>query len=280
MLVEAADQMRDALFARFSEALNAAMPDAASDGLLELSTHRVHREFLDKPVDKDLIRSLCALALSSPTKSDLQQRDIIMVQDPDLRARISRLMPQYTWIATAPAFVIVCLNGRRLPQISEWREKPFPNDHFDLLFNAIGDAAITLAWLQAAVDLAHLGGCPVSEVRNHAQQISDWLKLPEKVAPYAGLCIGWPAREGAITARLPLSVTLHTDRFGEVDAKRDIEAYDKVRAQRSTSRRQRAADIWGEAETYGWMEDKARQYAEPLRTDFGAYLRRRGFDMR
>jgi len=31
------------------------------------------------------------------------------------------------------------------------------------------------------------------------------------------------------------------------------------------------------AETYGWSEDKVRQYAHPERADFGAYVRRIGF---
>ena len=34
---------------------------------------------------------------------------------------------------------------------------------------------------------------------------------------------------------------------------------------------------WGEAACYGWSEDKARQYAEPLRADFGAFVRAKGF---
>jgi nitroreductase/FMN reductase [NAD(P)H] len=34
---------------------------------------------------------------------------------------------------------------------------------------------------------------------------------------------------------------------------------------------------FGQAEFYGWSEDKARQYAEPLRTDFGAFVRAKGF---
>ena len=32
-----------------------------------------------------------------------------------------------------------------------------------------------------------------------------------------------------------------------------------------------------QAEFYGWSEDKARQYAEPLRGNFGAFLRAKGF---
>ena len=30
---------------------------------------------------------------------------------------------------------------------------------------------------------------------------------------------------------------------------------------------------------YGWSEDKARQYAEPLRADFGAFVRKKGFNL-
>jgi len=42
-------------------------------------------------------------------------------------------------------------------------------------------------------------------------------------------------------------------------------------------RRQRSADRWGEASSYGWSEDKARQYADPARADFGAFVRGKGF---
>lgn len=273
------DAVHLALEARFGEAFSGTWPEEASGGLTALAAHRVHRAFLDRPVEPSLVRRLCALALSSPSKSDLQQRDIVVVEDADLRARIAGLMPQYPWVSTAPAMVIVCLDGRRLPQLAAWRDKPFPNDHFDLLFNAIGDAAIALAWLQAAVDLAGLGGCPLSEVRNHAAQMSEWLGLPDKVAPYAGFCLGWPARTARLTARLPLEVTLHVDRFDDSAARARIDDYDAVRAQDAPSRRQRRADVFGEASVYGWSEDKARQYSEPLRADFGAYLRARGFDM-
>ncbi|MDB5651315.1 MAG: nitroreductase [Hyphomicrobiales bacterium] len=268
--------MQRAMAERFGEDFEIPL---ASDGLASLAQHRVHRDFLDRPVDPELLKMLCACAMSAPSKSDLQQRDIIIIQDPDLRARIAALMPQYAWVRTAPAMVIFCLNGRRLPQIAEWRGKPFPNDHCDLLFNAVADAAIALAWFQASVNMAGLGGCPVSEIRNHAELISEWLRLPDKVALYAGFCLGWPSTSGHITPRLPLSVTVHHDRFTDDHARGDIEAYDERREALHPARRQRDPDVWGTANVYGWSEDKAGQYAEPLRTDFGAYLRRRKFNL-
>ena len=39
------------------------------------------------------------------------------------------------------------------------------------------------------------------------------------------------------------------------------------------------AERWGEVPFYGWSEDKARQYAEPQRTDFGAFIRAQGFKL-
>jgi nitroreductase len=271
--------MQQTLAERFGKDFDFTLSGEAADRLSYLAGHRVHRDFLDRAVDPELLNVLCACAMSAPSKSDLQQRDIVIIQDPRLRRRIGELMPQYPWVQTAPAMVIFCLNGRRLPQIAEWRGKPFPNDHCDLLFNAVGDAAIAMAWFQASVDMAGLGGCPVSEIRNHAELISEWLELPDKVAPYAGFCLGWPSKQGHVTPRLPLSVNVHTDRFTDDHARQDIEAYDRRREALQPARRQREPDIWGNAEPYGWSEDKARQYAVPLRTDFGAYLRRQKFDL-
>ena len=42
-------------------------------------------------------------------------------------------------------------------------------------------------------------------------------------------------------------------------------------------RHQREPERFGRAEFYGWSEDKARQYANPARADFGAFVRGKGF---
>jgi FMN reductase [NAD(P)H] len=57
----------------------------------------------------------------------------------------------------------------------------------------------------------------------------------------------------------------------------EIEAYDRRRAARRLYRRQRDPERWGTAAFYGWSEDKARQYAEPTRSDFGEFVRAKGF---
>jgi nitroreductase/FMN reductase [NAD(P)H] len=89
--------------------------------------------------------------------------------------------------------------------------------------------------------------------------------------------VGWPAEPGAITPRLGLTLTLHEDVYRAGDLARELDAYDRRRESQRPYRRQRAPERWGEAPAYGWSEDKARQYAEPLRADFGAFVRGKGY---
>jgi FMN reductase [NAD(P)H] len=264
---------------RFGEELAV---DPALDGLDEIAriaAHRVHRRYDGRPVDRALLRLLCACALSAPSKSDLQQRDIIIVEDRALRRAIADLIPDMPWIGKAPVFLVFCGNGRRLPQIAALRGKPFPNDHLDLFFNAATDAALALATFLRAAHAVGLGCCPISVIRDHAARIGDLLGLPERVVPYAGLCVGWPATEGRINPRLPLTLTLHVDRYREGDLAAQLDGYDGRRAALGPYATQRDSQTWGEAANYGWSEDKARQYAQPQRADFGAYVRARGFNL-
>jgi nitroreductase/FMN reductase [NAD(P)H] len=237
----------------------------------------VHRDFLDQPVEPALLRLLCACALSAPSKSDLQQADILHVQDQAQRRAVIALMPDMPWLAQAPVLLVFLGNGGRTPQLARLRGKPFPNDHLDLMFNAAVDGAIVMTTFMRAAAAVGLGCCPLSAIRDEAARVSELLNLPERVFPIAGLAAGWPAKPGRITPRLGLETTLHQDRYRQGELEQQIDTYDRRRAAALPYRRQRAVERWGEAEFYGWSEDKARQYAEPLRANFGAFLRAKGF---
>lgn len=236
--------------------------------LLTLLSHRSQRTYLDRPVDPELLRLLMACALSSPSKSDLQQADIIHVRDPSKRAAFAELIPSMPWVGVAPVFLVFCGNGRRIRQLSELRGKPFANDHLDAFFNATVDAAIVMATFINAAEAAGLGCCPISAVRNHCHAVNELLELPDLVFPVAGMCVGYPNEEGRMSQRLPLEVTTHTDVFDETRLEDQVETYD----------RRRAAEM-PESERHLWSEAKARQYSEPQRADFGAYIRDRGFNL-
>jgi nitroreductase/FMN reductase [NAD(P)H] len=265
----------EALQARFGEALPVDQNLAGLDALARIASRRVQRRYLDKPVDPALLRLLCACALSAPSKSDLQQADIVVLDKPE-QMTIADLIPDQPFIRTAPAFLVFLANGRRLAEISKMRGKPFPNDHLDQFFNAAVDAGIVLATFMRAADAVGLGTCPISVIRDHSQKVSDMLKLPQRVIPVAGMCVGWPSDKGYISPRLGLSSTLHQGKYDEGNLAERIDAYDKRRAAIHPYKPRDPAR-WGEVPFYGWSEDKARQYGVPQRADFGAFVRKKGF---
>jgi nitroreductase len=271
--------IEEALSERFGEALAVDPNLPGLDELARIAGHRVHRRFLPRAVEPALLRLLCACALSAPSKSDLQQADILVVRDKAKQRAITALIPDMPWIADAPVFLVFLADGSRLPQIAQWRNKPFPNDHLDLFFNAAVDSAIVLATFMRAAAAVGLGSCPISAIRDRPDVVSDLLELPPRVVPVAGLCVGWPAEAGGVTSRLGLETTLHEDRYQAGDLAQQIDAYDRRREARWAYRRQRDPERWGRAPVYGWSEDKARQYAEPLRADFGDFVRAKGFKL-
>jgi nitroreductase len=235
------------------------------------------RKFQKTPVPNEVLKTLCAVALAAPSKSDLQQRDIVLMTSKASRDQLAALVSGQDWVADAPTIVVFCGNGRRQRQLHDWHDIPFANDHLDSFFNAAIDGAIALGAFVTAAEAIGLGCCPISAIRNDPEAVSDLLTLPDHVFPIAGLAIGYPEQTPTISKRLPLAVTVHHDRFSEVDLKDVIEDYDADRAAKQPYQTQRYTEAFGEDGTYGWSTDKVRQYSQPERSTFGRFVRAKGY---
>jgi nitroreductase len=259
--------------------VGAQMP--ADGPLAAILERRTHRQYTDQPIEDELMDVLLACGLSASSKSDLQQASIIVVDDPEKRALIGSWIPSMPWITKAPRFLVFCGDHSRIRIAAEMREKPFPNDNVDQFMNAAVDAGLVMQTFTMAAESVGLGCCPISEVRSHIDNLSELLQLPEWVFPIAGLCVGYPAREGFVSMRLPQSLTVHREQYQTSQRAEQIDAYDRRRDQRFSipTSNQRDNKRFGVAEVYGWSEDKTRQYATPHRAGFLAYLKARGFAM-
>jgi nitroreductase/FMN reductase [NAD(P)H] len=266
-----------AIHRRYGEAVEVPHDLPRADALAAMNERAVCRRYRADAVPEPLLRVLCATALASPTKSDLQQASIVRVTSPAHRAAIHQRLPASPWIAGAPEFLVFCGDGFRLRRIFERRGRDFPNEHLDAFFNATVDGAIVLAAFVQAAGLAGLGSCPISEIRNHAPAIAEMLGLPDWVFPIAGLTLGWPESYEPFSPRLALTATVHDGRYDASRVDAELDAYDERRIRDRPYRRQRAPDRFGTAERYGWTEDKARQYSEPQRADFGAFVQRKKY---
>jgi nitroreductase/FMN reductase [NAD(P)H] len=280
----------------FGDTGDAADPDAATsapaDGptrstLQLMLEHRTCRRYRNEPVDDELLELVLAAAFSTPSKSDLQQCSVVVVDNPARRSAIGELIPTMPWIVEAARFLIFCGDSRRIRRIAARAGVPFANDHLDAVLNAAGDAAMHLSSFIWAAESVGLGTCPISVVRNHIDEVAEIVELPEHVFPFAGLCVGWPEQLRRLSPRLPPSVTIHRDRYGsgrgdadaDADADAAIDDYDRRRANgyQPPAEHQLDVDQWGTADFYGWSTEKARMVGRRERDQLARFLRDRGF---
>src|ERR1700730_14384959 len=260
----------------------AAGRDPQSEGeLAAILSHRTHRRYADTPISEDLMQQVLAAGLSAAAKSDLEEVAILCVENAGIRQAIAELLPSMPWVAQAARFLVICGDSHRIRRICELRGIPFANDHLDAFLNAASDAAMVLQNLIRAASAAGLGACPISVIRNHATRIAELLGLPDHVFPLAGLCLGWPSREGFVSMRLPTALTVHVDRYDDTKLEAEIDDYDRRRNARHAIPESdwRQVERFGRPSFYGWSEDKARQVSVPERQDFGAFVRRQGFKL-
>ena len=97
----------------------------------------------------------------------------------------------------------------------------------------------------------------------------------------AGLAVGWPAEKRDISMRIPNRLTVHENTYQETHMLEEMRQYDARReAVRPTpDEAQLHKERFGISTDYGWTEQHVRQYAVPMRTDFGQYIRKQGFDL-
>jgi nitroreductase/FMN reductase [NAD(P)H] len=264
---------------RFGLAGNAGAGREADGALQTLLAHGVCRSFRPEPVSEETLQIALSAAFSAPSKSDLQQVSLVMFRDPAQRRAIEALMPSMPWIAGAPLLMVFCGDNRRIRRIAAKRGKPHPNDTLDMFMNAAVDSALVMQAFIVAAESLGLGCCPLSLIRNQVEELSALLALPANVFPVAGLAAGHPAAQGRTSMRLPLSLTVHTDRYDDAKLDAELAAYDARRAAREpiAPAKQRLAERYGTLSDYGWSEDKARQYSTPERHNFGPYIRKQGF---
>lgn len=255
---DAASRIAAAIERRYGAAAQTpgALPEIAA--LAALNERSVCRRYRPDPVPEALVRLLCATALAAPTKSDLQQATLVRVAEPAKRSAICALLPGSPWLAGAPELFVFCADGWRLRRLFQRRDREFPNEHLDAFFNATVDAALALGAFVAAAELAGLGTCPISQIRDHVAKVDELLELPDWVVPVAGLALGYPEVKEPLSARLALSATVHTDRYDRAAVERELDAYDSRRAR-------------------DWSGDKVRQYSTVWRADFGAFVQRKRF---
>ena len=239
------------------------------------------RKFSDKPIPKELLTILLTAAQSAPSKSNLQQYSILIMQDETIKMKVADLIGNTKWALSAPVFLLFLADIRRNINITNNKGYDHKNNNVDTFMNAVIDSALSMQSLICAAEASGLGVCPISMIRNIIDEIKNICQLPKGVFPIAGLALGWPDEKAPISIRMPQDIMIHNDYYNEDNLTKKINDYDKrvFKVAPILEKKQRHIDIYGVAKKGTWSENIARQLSLPERNNFKAWLKDHGINL-
>ena len=252
-----------------------------TETLKSILSRRSIRKFLNKPISKELLSLILAAAQSAPSKSNLQQYSILVIQDLNIKNEISNLIGNTKWALTAPIFFLYLADIRRNIIITNDRGYEHKNNNVDTFMNGVIDAALSMQSTICASESLGLGVCPISMIRNIIEEVKVICKLPKGVFPIAGLALGWPDQKSNISIRLSQDIVIHFDKYDEKDLIQKINKYDEIVFKKDPipENKQRHVDLYGVAKKGTWSENISRQLSVPERSNFKNWLNENGFNL-
>lgn len=155
--------------------------------------HRSIRSFTSDPISEDEVSALIACAQSASTSSNLQLWSVVSVQEPDRREALAGLCSDQNQVRTAAWFLCWFLDTNRLrTAASEIGEEAAGLDFAEFGLMAAIDVALAAERFAVAAEARGYGICYIGALRNHPQQVSELLQVPEGCVGLFGMCLGVP----------------------------------------------------------------------------------------
>ncbi len=161
-----------------------------------IEKRRSIRNFSSEPISIEKIHEIIKYANMAPSAGNLQDRDFIVVDDIDLKKRISRAAWQ-EFVSQAPVIIVVCANHERISSYGKRGKE---------LYSLQDVAAAIQNMLLVATDM-ELGACWVGAFDE--DKVRKILKLPSYIRPVAIIPIGHPREIGLKTTRMKTEKLIH-----------------------------------------------------------------------
>jgi nitroreductase len=205
-------------------------PGPWNPAIAGLMAHRSVRAYLPDALEPGTLETLVAAAQSAASSSNLQLWDVVAVEDPARKDRLSMLAGDQAQIREAPLFLVWIANFARAEAMAQAAGRELDAVHYlEMLMVAIVDASLAAQNATVAAESLGLGAVYIGAVRNHIDQVAAELELPRRAFALFGMVVGRadPARPTDVKPRLPQAVVLHREKF-QPDANLDlISDYDK-----------------------------------------------------
>ena len=155
------------------------------------------RDFSDKVLHKKIIDEIIEYANLAPSAGNLQARDFVIIDDNNVKEKLSNAAFNQKFIAKAPINIVVCANLKRISSYGNRGRELY----------CIQDASAAVEHiLLLAVDNG-LDACWVGAFDEN--KVSKILDLPSYVRPIAIIPIGYSNEQRTSTPRIDTNALTH-----------------------------------------------------------------------
>ncbi|WP_082652054.1 oxygen-insensitive NADPH nitroreductase [Gorillibacterium timonense] len=237
------------------------MTAADQETLRVLMGHRSIRQFKADPIGEEELETIVRAAQMASTSSGVQAFSVIVVKNKERKHKLAELSGNQAYVEECPLFLVWCADMHRLEiagQMSGGEAVRAARNTEQFLIATV-DTALAAQNAAIAAESMGLGVVYIGGIRNHIEEVSGMLSLPELVYPVFGMCVGYPAQDPLPRPRLPLSTVLHQERYEESGQEEGIAEYDRIYREYMSARS-------GGRMNGSWSEAMAAKIPVPART--------------
>lgn len=188
-----------------------------------IMAHKTCRHYLPQPLAPGLLETLVAAAQSAPSSCNMQSWSVVVVTDPDAKAKLAAITGNQQHVIQAPVLLCFLADLARVEAVAAQNEVPSEAlDYLEMLLVGVIDASIAAQTLSIAAESLGLGTSYIGSLRNDVAEVVRLLGLPKRVTPVFGMALGYPdpARPANVKPRLAPSAVMH---LGSYDARAAVE---------------------------------------------------------
>ncbi len=183
--------------------------------LQQLKNRRTIRQFSEKKIDEQVLKTLFECAFRSSTTGNMQLYSVVKTEDQANKEALAKFHFNQPVATAAPTILTFCADFNRFKLWCEQSKAKPGYDNFLSFMTAAIDAIIATQTFCVAAEAQGLGICYLGTVTYMAEGIIDFLKLPQGVVPVTALAVGYPDEQQhhPQVDRLPVETFLHNEHY-------------------------------------------------------------------
>eukprot|EP01057_Protomagalhaensia_wolfi_P005643 Protomagalhaensia_wolfi_Nauph_80__5642@NODE_651_length_2161_cov_90_815269_g487_i0_p1_GENE_NODE_651_length_2161_cov_90_815269_g487_i0NODE_651_length_2161_cov_90_815269_g487_i0_p1_ORF_typecomplete_len276_score64_11Nitroreductase/PF00881_24/1_6e26TM1586_NiRdase/PF14512_6/1_1e13Meiotic_rec114/PF03525_14/39Meiotic_rec114/PF03525_14/1_1DUF4796/PF16044_5/0_2_NODE_651_length_2161_cov_90_815269_g487_i012562083 len=182
-----------------------------------LLSHSSDRKYKPDPIDEGVLKQILLCGQRTASSKNSQCVSVIVVKDPCLRQELAKLSNNQAYVAECPVFLVVCGDHHKSYTAVKavTGKRSVVADTTDGFVVMCVDAGIVLEAMMLAARSFDLGVVPIGGIRDNALSAAKLLKLPQRVVPLCGLCIGHVEKHSPLKPRMSLETFAHENCYDE-----------------------------------------------------------------